>query len=435
MRIAMFTESYLPYINGVVTHVKSLKDGLERAGHQVLIVTVDVKARHHHLEGDVLYCPGKELKRLYDYGLANPFSRTRFRIIQQFHPDIIHIHTEFGVGLSAVRIARKLQIPYVYTLHTMYEDYLYYVAPKPFIPMVRIMSRRYFKYFAQHSQAVTGPSAKVQEYLDECHADRKVNVVPNPVELDKFSPDKVNWDHVAQLKQKYGFEEGELIAGFCGRLGREKSVDVLLDYFSQEVKREDGIKLMIIGDGPSRPELVELSQKLGISDLVTFVGAVDHNEILDYYACLDVYVTASLSDTNSISMLEGMATGLPVLHINDPLNAGQVQPGVNGFIYKDAKELYRLLLEQKQRTPQERKILSASVRQSVQSSGQEALANYLLAIYQQVEGEGSSRNRSHLQVVEAQGRELEQRFFRTERTLRRKAARRAAAKRRNKRKK
>ena len=212
-------------------------------------------------------------------------------------------------------------------------------------------------------------------------------------------------------------------------------MDGLLDYFSQEVKREDGIKLMIIGDGPSRPELVELSQKLGISDLVTFVGAVDHNEILDYYACLDVYVTASLSDTNSISMLEGMATGLPVLHINDPLNAGQVQPGVNGFIYKDAKELYRLLLEQKQRTPQERKILSASVRQSVQSSGQEALANYLLAIYQQVEGEGSSRNRSHLQVVEAQGRELEQRFFRTERTLRRKAARRAAAKRRNKRKK
>ena len=246
----MFTESYLPYINGVVTHVKSLKDGLEKAGHQVLIVTVDVNARHHHLEGDVLYCPGKELKRLYDYGLANPFSRTRFRIIQEFHPDIIHIHTEFGVGLSAVRIARKLQIPYVYTLHTMYEDYLYYVAPKPFIPMVRIMSRRYFKYFAQHSQAVTGPSAKVQEYLDECHADRKVNVVPNPVELDKFSPDKVNWDHVAQLKQQYGFREGEMIAGFCGRLGREKSVDVLLDYFSQQVKREDGIKLMIIGTVP-----------------------------------------------------------------------------------------------------------------------------------------------------------------------------------------
>lgn len=380
----MFTESYLPYINGVVTHVKSLKDGLEKAGHQVLIVTVDVNARHHHLEGDVLYCPGKELKRLYDYGLANPFSRTRFRIIQEFHPDIIHIHTEFGVGLSAVRIARKLQIPYVYTLHTMYEDYLYYVAPKPFIPMVRIMSRRYFKYFAQHSQAVTGPSAKVQEYLDECHADRKVNVVPNPVELDKFSPDKVNWDHVAQLKQQYGFREGEMIAGFCGRLGREKSVDVLLDYWAREIRPEDGIHLMVIGDGPVREELEQQARDLGITDMVLFTGAIPHAELPPYLAVCDVYVTASLSDTNSISMLEGEAAGLPVLQRLDPINANQVIEGDNGYLFNSAEELGLKLRKIKNMSREDLLALKDRTTRFVKNSGAENLANYTLSVYHAV---------------------------------------------------
>lgn len=72
MKIALFTETYLPYINGVVTHVKSLKEGLEHFGHEVLIVTAVTDAHHHYISDGILHCPAKSFKRFYDYGLANP---------------------------------------------------------------------------------------------------------------------------------------------------------------------------------------------------------------------------------------------------------------------------------------------------------------------------------------------------------------------------
>ena len=139
--------------------------------------------------------------------------------------------------------------------------------------------------------------------------------------------------------------------------------------------------LIIIGDGPCREELEEQSQKLGISDMVTFTGKVLHEELPPYLASCDVYVTASLSDTNSISMLEGMATGLPVLQRNDPLNADQVRNGINGYVFNNAQEMGDFLRQIKAKTPEELDILKKSVITFVKSSGAEDLANYVLTVY------------------------------------------------------
>lgn len=394
MNIALFTETYLPYINGVVTHVKSLKDGLERAGHKVLVVSADIKARHHYIENGVLWCPAKEFKRFYDYGLASPVSLKRLRMIKRFHPDIIHIHNEFGVGLSGIAIAKILKVPLVYTLHTMYDDYLYYIAPKPLIPFVKKVSHRYFRFLGKRAAAITGPSPKVQEFLSDCGVAKEVNVVPNPVELDKFQLECVSQDKVKQIKEQYRIQDDELIVCFCGRLGREKSVDVLLDYFAKTVNRDDKIRLLIIGDGPSRPELEEQAKRLHIDDVVTFTGKVAHDELVNYYACCNLYVTTSLSDTNSISMLEAMATGLPVLHRFDKLNEGQVVMGVNGYIFYDAEDMYATMLKY-QRLPSDAKLaLRHSVIESVKKSGQENLAKYLLDVYHHLE-ENSEHERKH----------------------------------------
>ena len=128
MRIALFTETYLPSINGVVTHVKTLKEGLEALGHTVLVVTADSRVNNHVIADDVMYCPAVKLKKIYNYDIAPPISKERLDKIKSFAPDIIHIHNEFGVGISGVLIARTLKVPLVYTLHTMYDDYVYYVA-------------------------------------------------------------------------------------------------------------------------------------------------------------------------------------------------------------------------------------------------------------------------------------------------------------------
>lgn len=381
MRIAIFTETYLPQINGVVTHIKILKEGLEALGHTVLIVTADSKAHTHYLKDNVLHCPAHNLKRIYNLDLASPVSRTRLKYLREFRPDIIHVHNEFSIGLSGMAIAKILKVPLVYTLHTMYDDYIYYIAPKPLIPLTKKLSHRYFRMFPQNAAVVTGPSKKCQEYTYEIGSDKKVEVIPNPVELDAFAPQASTPQQRAQIREQYHIPQDATVACFVGRLGREKSVDVLLRFWAQEMKPQDNMRLLIIGDGPEREPLEQLAQQLGITDTVVFTGKVLHPDLPPYVHTCDIYVTASLSDTNSISMLEGMAGGLPVLQLYDELNADQVTDGVNGYMFRDAAEMGQRLRQIRDMEPEELQKLKTSVIQSVKNSGAQTLANYIQTIY------------------------------------------------------
>lgn len=369
MRIAIFTETYLPQINGVVTHIKILKEGLEALGHTVLIVTADSKAHTHYLKDNVLHCPAHNLKRIYNLDLASPVSRTRLKYLREFRPDIIHVHNEFSIGLSGMAIAKILKVPLVYTLHTMYDDYIYYIAPKPLIPLTKKLSHRYFRMFPQNAAVVTGPSKKCQEYTYEIGSDKKVEVIPNPVELDAFAPQTSTPQQRAQIREQYHIPQDATVACFVGRLGREKSVDVLLRFWAQEMKPQDNMRLLIIGDGPEKEPLEQLAQQLGITDTVVFTGKVLHPDLPPYVHTCDIYVTASLSDTNSISMLEGMAGGLPVLQLYDELNADQVTDGVNGYMFRDAAEMGQRLRQIRDMEPEELQKLKTSVIQSVKNSG------------------------------------------------------------------
>ena len=381
MRIAIFTETYLPQINGVVTHIKILKEGLEALGHTVLIVTADSKAHTHYLKDNVLHCPAHNLKRIYNLDLASPVSRTRLKYLREFRPDIIHVHNEFSIGLSGMAIAKILKVPLVYTLHTMYDDYIYYIAPKPLIPLTKKLSHRYFRMFPQNAAVVTGPSKKCQEYTYEIGSDKKVEVIPNPVELDAFAPQTSTPQQRAQIRKQYHIPQDATVACFVGRLGREKSVDVLLRFWAQEMKPQDNMRLLIIGDGPEKEPLQQLAQQLGITDTVIFTGKVLHPDLPPYIHTCDIYVTASLSDTNSISMREGMAGGLPVLQLYDELNADQVTDGVNGYMFRDAAEMGQRLRQIRDMEPEELQKLKTSVIQSVKNSGAQTLANYIQTIY------------------------------------------------------
>jgi len=384
VRVALFTETYLPYINGVVTHVKILKDGLERLGHTVLVVTADPTTHRHYIKDGVLYCPATRLKKLYNYGVAVPLSQTRLRMVENFKPDVIHIHNEFGIGLSGLLIARRLHVPMVYTLHTMYDEYIYYVAPHPFYGLAKQVSHKYMKFIAQQASALTGPSKKCEQYFQQVGLYKKVHVIPNAVELGAFMPENIDEEKKVAFRRDYGIDPDQMLACFVGRLGREKSVDVLLDYWAQVIRPEDRIHLLIVGDGPCRVELEQQAQALGIRDMVTFTGAVLHDKLPPYLASCDVYVTASLSDTNSISMLEGMATGLPVLQRLDPLNEDQVREGENGFVFNSPQELAAKLKLIKNLSPEQLAALKAKVNQSVKQSGAETLARNTLAVYESI---------------------------------------------------
>ena len=383
MRIALFCETYLPYINGVVTHVKTLRDGLVAQGHQVLVVTADCNAKHHYIQDGILHCPAICTKHIYGYSLAMPASRRRYEFIKQFDPDVIHIHDEYGVSFSAISMARHLDKPLVYTIHTMYDQYLYYISPRRLIPLTKRLVHRYNRFVAGRASAITGPSLKCQSYLREIGLKTPVTVVPNAVELELFEKAPENAEAVAQLRRRWALE-GKTAFAFVGRLGKEKNVNALLEWIAKTIRTEDNVAFLIVGDGPAKKELEQQAQALGISSMVHFPGCVPHEQLAPYYRCCKAYITASLSDTNSISMKEAMACGLPVLHIRDPQNEGQIVSGVNGFIYQTPQELARLILQVRDMPAKEWEALRSSTIRSAEQFSSAALADRLMEVYSRV---------------------------------------------------
>lgn len=384
MRVAIFTETYLPAVNGVVTHIKTLKEGLELLGHKAIIVTADSNVKKTQASKDILYCPAVKIEKIYGYDVASPISTDRLKMIKDFNPDIIHIHNEFGIGLSGVIMAKMLKIPLVYTMHTMYDDYVYYVANNEHLSKIlTAATHKYAQILASAASAVTGPSKKVEEYFRRCHVDKPVTVIPNSVEVEVFNRHTVSKEKTESVRLKYGFSDNDLVFCFCGRMGQEKNIAVLLEYWEKNVKPDDGMKLLLIGGGPQLEEFMGIAEKLGITDTVKFTDRVEHAEIPPYYAACDCYITASLTECHSISMMEGMATGMPVLTIRDELNADQIQEGVSGYYFRNADEMYERMCYLKSLSPEALEQLKENARNAIVSSGAQTIAERLLVIYEQ----------------------------------------------------
>lgn len=410
MKVALFTETFFPSVNGVAAHVKTLRDGLEKLGHQVLVVTADKHCKHHYIEDGILHCPSVELKRFYGFGMASPYSRRRMKMISEFAPDVVHIHHEFGIGISGIVSAKTLKIPLVYTLHTMYDQYIYYIAPQLFLQAVTNFSHKYERFIARNASALTGPSKKCDEYFKRIGVQKEVNLIPNSADLDIFDPSKITEEDKIAFREKYNIPEDRMLACFVGRLGKEKSVDVLMEFWASTITAEDKLHLVIVGEGPDKEALTLLAQGLGISDMITFTGLVPHDKMPVYFAACDVYVTASLSEMNSISMLEGMATGLPILQRYDEMNADQINSGVNGYLYHTAEEMAAKLKEIRAYTPQQMQDMKERVRQSVITRGSSDLASYMLEVYQKASAEmkdssdSSPRRRIPVRLPQRPGR-------------------------------
>lgn len=382
MRIAIFTETYYPFISGVVTHIETLKNGLEARGHQVLIVTMNPNAQRQYVKDGVLYCPAIPLKRIYGYGVANPVNLERLKILKQFNPDILHIHTEFTMGIFGLFAARNLKKPVVYTLHTMYDDYMCYISKRERVQsLAKPAAHLYFRNVAKKATEIIGPSLKVVEYLRRCNVERHINIIPNAVDLSAFMPENVDPKEVIQLRTDLGIQPEDTAIGFVGRLGSEKSLDVLIDWFGRGFAGQKQFKLFIIGEGPEHNTLQDQILHLGLQDQIKMLGKLDHSKLPPYYHAMDLFATASLSEINSISMLEAMASGLYVLQRLDIYNKNQITVGLNGALFKTAGDLKSLIQEQAELTPAQKLERRKNVSISTQRYGRNEFIDAVLNVY------------------------------------------------------
>ena len=340
MRIGLFTDTYPPFINGVSTSIVMLENALRKLGHDVYVVTVNPDEMSYDFEDDHhIRLPGIPTG-LYDYRLTSIYPLKAVNKVKEWDLDIIHSHTEFGVGTFARVMAKQLDIPVVHTYHTMYEDYVYYITKGHF----DMASKKAVEYFTKFYCDTTVnelivPTKKTYDLFKEKYEyDRNIHIVPTGIEVERFYIENNDQEETERLKKKFGLSHDDFIILTVCRLANEKNVSFLIDNQVELLKKNKHIKLVIIGDGPDADAFKAQAKELGISDSVIFTGKVPWDEINKYYQMADIFATASHTETQGLTVIEAMGASLPVVAYNDDAFRDVVVDGLNGYLFNTEQD-------------------------------------------------------------------------------------------------
>ena len=349
MRIAIFSDTYTPDINGVATSTKILKDELINHGHEVLVVTSELPSESDYEDDpndNILRVPGLEIQALYGYRACNIYSFKGMKEIKSMNIEVIHVQTEFGIGIFGRIVGEALNIPVVYTYHTMWADYSHYVNPinsTAIDGLIKKAITRISKFYGDKSAELIVPSIKTKEALEKYGLHKNMHIIPTGLELDKFDPKNKDDKLINQIKEKYGIKE-QFIVTFLGRIAKEKSIDVLINAMKEIVKENDNILCLIVGGGPYLDELKELVKDDQIEKYIIFTGPKLSQEVPSYYHLSNVFVSASVTETQGLTYIEAMASGIPAVARYDQNLENVIIDGVNGYFFKETNELVSILL-------------------------------------------------------------------------------------------
>ena len=348
MNIGLFTDAYVPSVNGVVTSVETLKKALEQKGHTVYIVTVgqDSKTYDYDEKERILRIPGIPLG-IYDYRMSSIYPLKVINRIKSWNLEIIHSHTELSMGIFARLFAKQYNIPLVHTYHTMYKDYTWYVSRNiKFFDMGCKKAVEYFsKFYCDNTaDAFIVPTVKTYHlFRDEYHYDKDIYIVPTGLDARRFYKENSDKLKVTRLKHYLGFKKKDFVLLFVGRLAQEKNVTFLLDVI--EKCNNKNIKLLIVGYGPDEEKYRNDVKKRNLQDRIIFTGKVSWKDMPSYYHIANAFITASTTETQGLTVIEALAASLPVICIDDDAFKSAIIDNFNGRIFKDKKECIQIVDE------------------------------------------------------------------------------------------
>lgn len=388
MRIGLFTDTYPPYINGVSTSVCMLKHALEKKGHQVFVVTVNNDSLKYKIEDNntVIRIPGIPVG-IYDYRLTGVYPLRAINIIKKWNLDIIHSHTEFGVGTFARIIAKQFGIPLVHTYHTMYEDYVHYITHGYFDKSSKkIVEYLTLFYCDKTANELIVPTKKTYDlFKNKYEVDKNVHIVPTGIEIERFYKENVDKKKVTALKKDLMVLKDDFVIVFVGRIASEKNVVFLIEAQKELNKKYDNIKLIIIGDGPDIEAYKKLVTKYKLESTVIFTGRVPWEEVPCYYQLADVFATASTTETQGLTVIEAMAGGVAPLCIDDESFRNVVVDDLNGYIFKNKKEYVKKVIDL-YNNPSKLESLSKQARLNAERHSSKYYAEGVLDVYEHALG-------------------------------------------------
>lgn len=341
MRIGIFTDSYPPYINGVSTSILMLQRALEKKGHEVFVVTVNPENLSYKYENEdkIIRIPGIPTG-IYDYRLTGVYPIRAIKKVASWNLDIIHSHTEFGVGVFARLIASKYNIPLVHTYHTMYEDYIETITRGYFNRSSKKLIEYITKFFCDKTcSELIVPTKKTYDLFKEKYKyDRNVYIVPTGIEVERFYREQYKAADINALRNKYGLKKSDFVLLYLGRIGKEKNIEYIMDVQKELNAKDKKIKLVLVGDGPDLKDLEKQVADYKLEGSVIFTGKVPYDEVPLYYNMANAFITASHFETQGLTVIEAMASSLPAICIDDESFTPTVINGLNGFIFKTKEE-------------------------------------------------------------------------------------------------
>ena len=348
MNIGLFTDAYVPSVNGVVTSVETLKKALEQKGHTVYIVTVgqDSKTYDYNEKERILKIPGIPLG-IYDYRMSSIYPLKVMNKIKSWNLDLIHSHTELSMGIFARLFAKQYNIPLVHTYHTMYKDYTWYVSRNiKFFDMGCKKAVEYIsKFYCDNTaDAFIVPTVKTYHlFRDEYHYDKDIYIVPTGLDASRFYKENSDKLKVTRLRRYLGYKRKDFVMLFVGRLAQEKNVPFLFDVI--EKTKNKNIKLLIVGYGPDEDKYKKEVKERSLEDRIKFTGKVAWIDMPNYYHVSNAFITASTTETQGLTVIEALAASLPVICIDDDSFKSAVVDNFNGRIFKDEKECLEIVEE------------------------------------------------------------------------------------------
>ncbi len=334
MKILITTDLFTTATNGVVTSVKSLVGELENKGHDIKILTISDNTKSRK-DGSVYYIRSMPFSIYPDVRMPLSYRHKLIKEIIDWKPDIIHSQCEFFSFQFARRISKITGAPLVHTYHTLYEQYAGYLIPNKRLGkyIVRVFSRKRLKPV----NTVIAPTRKVEDVLHSYGVENSISVIPTGIDLSQHQI-YISDQERRQKRHELGIDDDKIVLINLGRLGTEKNLDELLDFYAKAVAKNDKLMFLIVGDGPAKEGLEKLSEELGVSDSVIFTGMVDPQKVQEYYQLGDVFVSASTSETQGLTYVEAAANGLPLLCRQDDCLKDVIRQGKSGYEYTDIEE-------------------------------------------------------------------------------------------------
>ena len=396
MKIGIFTDQFYPIISGVVTSIKMLYEGLEKLGHEVYVITfhtgddnLDQKQKDELNTKNIIYVKGHKypFKAVEDYKYAFRFKKA-IKDIGELNLDIIHVQTEFSIAKLAKKVSKKYKIPLVHTLHTSYKDYICYLFPKLdkvfHRPMVFLFRRLFTNPIIKKASYEILPTKKVLKDFKLYYKKKKdIAIIPTGIDIDSFLAKNTKEETINELRLKHNIKPDDFIFIYVGRTSSEKNIKDLIKSFGNAFGDNDKAKFIIVGGGPELEELKECASAQKNKDNIIFTGLIEWDYVHNYYQMADVFLNASVSETQGLTYIEALASGITPLVRNDEVLDDVIIDGYNGLLFNSNDELVEKMKYLFNNKDELLKIKNNTVESSYKFS-KEIFVSSVLEIYEKV---------------------------------------------------